>query len=590
MQGIRGIELERDRGEQQDQETATYVERLLERLESDPHLLDNWFDKLPAELSFVLRQLPNDREMLRPFLGSVAPLMLKEEKYGSPLNDGDKIDLFLDVMGKPECFEWIVRAILGKDPDETDDSNAPAWLEKTRNGMHALEEHEFEEAHQLLTEALEESDKITPDSLWSFAIMRALVAACAGTGRLEEAEPLATRWIAAGETRLGKWHPDLSYPYSILAHVRELQDRSEEAETLHQHAVQIVERSKGLDHQDLIPSLDSMAYFYSRRDDWNRAGELFRRILTIHESNPEAKEEDREEYLEALLEIDLRRKEFAGAEVQAKRILELRKNTGLADTPQSGVIMGLLAACLLARGKTAESEVVFERAVELLAESPLEDNEKVAFVFECYVEQLVESGAEDKADECEWLSRRMVYRNMEFSSHGCDIYARTIPVIISADVVYRLCTPDNKSSDDCGFMTESDDDVSAHIHARLVRELQDYFADLDFLRVLTDIDELQDDFVTRIGPQFLRDGIELDFAFRTFADSAGFLDVLRKVHNIEEVSVNEGIDKFEDALTEAQAFKDSDIAEFVRSAYIGFLEQHNENDKAAELRNRELES
>lgn len=582
--------MERDRGDNIDQETMTYIDRLLERLESEPDLLDNWFDKLPAELSFVLRQLPSDREMLRPFLGSVAPLMLKEEKYGSPLNDGDKIDLFLDVMGKPECFEWIVRAILGKDPDETDESTAPAWLEKTRDGMHALEEHEFEHAHQLLTEALEESDKITPDSLWSFAIMRALVAACAGTGRLEEAEPLATRWIAAGEARLGKWHPDLSYPYSILAHVRELQNNSDEAESLHKHSVEIVEKSKGTDHQDLIPSLDSMAYFYSRREDLEVAGEIFRRILAIHEAKPEGTEEDREEYLEALLEIDLRLKHFASAEAYARRVLELRKNMGLADTSQSGIIMGLLASCLLARQRMAEAEVVFERANELFADCSLEDNEKVAFVFESYIEQLRSSNEQDKALECEWLARRMVYKNIEFSSQGCEIMARTIPVIISADVVYRLCTPVNRKTDDIGFITESEDEISAHIHARLVRELQDYFEGLDFLRVLTDIDDLQDDFVSLIGPQFADDGLELDFAFRTFADSAGFLDVLRKVHNVDELSVNKGIDRFEDALTEALAFKDSDISEFVRSAYVAFLEEHDEMEKAAEVRNRLLDS
>lgn len=573
-----------------DNETAQFVDGLLERLLKEPNLLDSWFDRLPAELSFVLRQLPHDRQMLKPFLGSVAPLMLKEQKYGSPLNDGDKIDLFLDVMGKPECFDWIVRAILGKEPEDgSDEGETPAWLEKTRDGMQMLELHEFEQAHELLTDALAESDKITPDSLWSFAIMRALVAACAGTGRLEEAEPLATRWIKAGEVRLGRWHPDLSYPYSILAHVREIQNKQTEAEEMHAHSVEIVERNKGLEHPDLIPALDSMAYYYSRQDDLARAGELFRRILKIHEEAPDAREEDREEYLEALLEIELRQDNHNEAEIYARRVLELRKTAGLADTPQSGIIMGLLATCLLARNRVAESEVVFERAVELLGETEFEDNDKVAFVFESYIGELRRKSLETESRECEWLARRMVYKTMEFTSQGCDIYARQVPVIISADVVYRLCAPERRQADDCGFFTETDDEVHAHIHARLARELQDFFAPMDFLRVLTDIEELQEEFVAAIDDQFLKDGIEIDFAFRTFADSAGFLDVLRRVHEVDSAGVEEGIGIFEEALDGALAFPDSDISEFVRVKYIGFLEKHGETDKAAELRSRELE-
>lgn len=577
------------RNELYDRETAQFVDRLLDRLDHEPDLLDTWFDKLPAELSFVLRQLPADRKMLRPFLGSIAPLMLKEEKYGSPMNDGDKIDLFLDVMGKPECFEWIVRAILGKEPDETDEPNAPAWLEQTRDGMHALEEHNFEDAHELLTSALEESDKITPDSLWSFAIMRALVAACAGTGRLEEAEPLALRWIKAGEARLGKWHPDLSYPYSILAHVRELQDKPGEAEEMHVHAVQIVERNKGVDHPDVIPALDSMAYFYSRREELATAGTVFKRILTIHEQIPDGKELDREEYLEALLEIDLRQKSFESAEAYARRVLGLRKENGLADTTQSGIIMGLLAACLLARGKQAEAEVVFERALELLGDTTLEDNEKVAFVFDSYVEELRNRDMETKALEYHWLARQMVYRTMEFSSQGCEIFAREIPVIISADVVYRLCPPTTGSSADSGFAAEDEDDVDAYIHARLVTFMQEFFARMDFLRVLTEIEELQEEFVSILARQFRQDGLELDFAFRTFADSAGFLDVLRRIHDLEGLSTDEGTEIFEEALKRAMAFPESEIAEFVRIKYISFLEKHGETDKAEELRSRRLE-
>lgn len=581
--------MDRESRDSLNSETALFVERLLERLMHEPDLLDSWFDRLPAELSFVLRQLPQNKDMLRPFLSSAAPLMLKEEKYGSPLNDGDKIDLFLDVMAKPECFEWIVRAILGKEPEETDEPETPAWLEKTRSGMQALELHEFDEAHELLTEALEESDKIAPDSLWSFAIMRALVAACAGTGRLDEAEPLAVRWIAAGEERLGKWHPDLSYPNSILAHVREIQNRYEEAEQLHKHAVEIVERSKGKDHMDLIPALDSMAYFYSRRDDLTQSGTIFERILRIHESSPDCNEEDREEYLAALLEIELRQRNYEAAEAYARRVLELRKKYGLADTAQSGIIMGLLASCLLARNKRAESEVVFERAIELFSDFELEDNEKIAFVFESYIAELKRLGLEPDAQECEWLQRRLVYRTIEFTTQGCDVHAREIPVIISGDVVYRLCRPEERRAEYCGFLTESDDEIHAHIHAKLVKALQELFATTDFLRVLTDIEELQDEFMALIGRPFARDGIELDFAFRSFADSAGFLDVLRMVHEVDELGITDGITSFEEALDAALAFTDSDIAEYVRVRYVSFLEEHGETEKAAEVRNRVLE-
>lgn len=164
-----------------------------------------------------------------------------------------------------------------------------------------------------------------------------------------------------------------------------------------------------------------------------------------------------------------------------------------------------------------------------------------------------------------------------------------MPVIISADVVYRLCPLDTPRIDDCGFLTESDDEVHAHIHARLVRDLQQFFAQMDFLRVLTDIEDLQEEFLLTIEQEFLQDGIEIDFAFRTFADTAGFLDVLRKVHEVEEMAVEQGIEVLEEALNDALAFSDSNISEFVRVKYVSFLEHHGEAGKAAEVRNRELQ-
>ena len=564
------------------------AQEMSDALIKNPHLMDELSSRLPTEFSFVLRQLPHDQDAMRTFVTAILPLLEKEKHYSALLKGGDKIDLFLELMDKPEFINWIVEAITGRDAAEILEKGTPSWLMKSQQGADLLEQRRFDESKVLLLEALEECDKERPNSLWSFAILRALAVACGGAGDVERLEPLLRRWIDSAENKLGGWHPELAYPYSMMALVREEQGRVQDAETLYKRAVAILERTEMPDMEDLTNAMHELAFFYFRQKRWDEARPLLNRVLQTMEQEDQT-EETKLEYIEALAVADAEQGKFAEIETYCRRLLSFcEANPGQFE--ETWYPMGLLACSFLAQGKPGEATVVFESVLEKMQNAIIEDNDKLKLVLDSYIRLLRDSGREREAMLVSAGSQRIIFQDLEIRTVSDEVASDELPIEIVAYVFYRLARTNDEAAEKWQFMDA--EERSSKLRDALVSSLQAFFATTDFLKICTDFKEIEEQFQEELNMKEELIGLEVIFQFREFSDKGGFLQILGKLQRAIQLSsggVNaEAETLYEESLEESVRFPRSDLKRYVKEIFLEYLVNSGQEEKARKLREREL--
>ncbi len=562
------------------------AEEMSEALIKNPALMDELSSRLPTEFSFVIRQLPHDHEAMTAFVTALLPILENEKRFGRGMNQKDKIDLFLELMDKPEFINWIIRAITGKDAAEILENGTPGWLSKSQQGADLLEQRRFEESKELLLAALDECDRERPGSLWSFAILRALAVACGGAGDVERLEPLLKRWIDSAESKLGKMHPELAYPYSMMALVREEQGNAIDAEDLYRRALTILEQSELPEAEDLTNAVHELAFFYFRQKRFDEARPLLTRVLETLEKDG-SPEEDKLEYIEALAVANAEQKEFTNIESYCRRILSYcEANPG--EFEDTWYPMGLLACSFLAQDKAGEAAVAFEAVLEQMQKAGIEDNEKLKLVIESYVDLLKSSGREREAIFVSAKAQRIIYQHLELRTGSDEILSDELPIEIVAHCYYRLASSD--AADSWQFM-ESQEKEST-LRTILVAALREFFASTDFLKICTDFKEVEDEFQDILASRADLNGLQMVFQFREFSDKGGFLQVLGKLQRAIQLSSSgaseeaEGL--FEQSLEESIRFPRSDLKRYVKEIYLDYLVSSGQEEKARELREKEI--
>ena len=557
-----------------------------EALIKSQRLMDELSARLPAEFSFVLRQLPHDREAMTTFVTAILPLLEKEKRYGSMLNDGDKIDFFLELMDKPEFTNWIIQSITGKDASEILESGMPAWLSKSQQGADLLEQRRFEESKMLLFEALEECDRERPNSLWSFAILRALAVACGGAGDVERLEPLLQRWIEAALNKLGSWHPELAYPYSMLALVREEQEQLDEAETLYKRAVVILERSTLPEDDDFINALHELGFFYFRQKRWEESRPLLCRVLSAVE-NENHQEIERLEYVEALAVLEAEQGKFDDIENYCRRLLAYG-DANPGEIVDTWFPLGLLACSFLSQDKAGEASVVFETVLEKMRSATIDDNKRLRLVFDSYIGLLKAVGREREALLVAAQAQRYIYQQIEIRTQTDEVASNELPIEIVAQCYYRL---DRNDAADAWQFMESEE-KSNKLRQKLVVCLKEFFAATDFLKICTDFKEIEDEFQEQIRDNAGLHGLEIVFQFREFSDKGGFLQVLGKLQRAIQLSGSgsnaDSEALFEECLAEAVRFPNSDLKVYVKEIFVDYLQNSGQIERAQEIRDQDI--
>ncbi len=561
------------------------AQEMSDALIKNPRLMDELSARLPTEFSFVLRQLPHDEEAMSAFVKAIVPL-LEREKRSTILEEGDKIDLFLELMDKPEFINWIITAITGKDAAQIEEFGMPSWLSKSQQGADLLEQRRFDESKILLLEALDECDRDRPNSLWSFAILRALAVACGGAGDVDRLEPLLRRWIDAAENKLGNWHPELAYPYSMMALVREEQGKIAEAEDLYKRAVAILERTELPDAEDLTNALHELAFFFFRQRRWAEAEPLLRRVLDTMEREKQP-EGDILEYIEAISVLCAEQGRFAEIEAYCRRLLTFcEANPG--EFGDSWYPMGLLACSFLAQDKASEAAVVFESVLEKMQSATLDDNDRMRLVLDSYVNLLKTTGREREAVFISAGAQRLVYQHIEIRTESDEVISDELPIEIVAQVFYRLEHSD--AADAWQFMDA--DEKRSLLRSVIVESLREFFESIDFLKICTDFKEIEDEFQDRLLSLPKLNGLEIVFQFREFSDKGGFLHILGKLQRAIQLSTNGQNDEaellFAESLEESIRFPRSALKRYVKEIFVDYLQSSGQEERAQSLREREI--
>lgn len=557
---------------------------LSEALIKSPRLMDELSARLPAEFSFVLRQLPHDHEAMTAFVSAILPLLEKEKRPA--WNEIDKIEFFLELMDKPEFINWIVQAITGKDAAEILETGMPTWLVKSQQGADLLEERRFDESKALLIEALEECDQQRPNSLWSFAILRALAVACGGAGDVERLEPLLHRWIDSAENKLGSWHPELAYPYSMMALVREEQGKPEEAEALYQRAVEILERLGAPDDEDLLNSIHELAFFYFRQRRWAESRPLLLRVLEARDL-ANSSEEEMLEYVEALAVLEAEEGNFSVIEPYCRRMLAYSEAKP-SEVEDAWFAMGLLACSFLAQDKAGEAAVAFEVVLEKMQNAAIEDNDRLRLIFESYISLLKSKGREREASLVSAQAQRFIYQQIEIQTETDEVVSDELPIEIIAQCYYRL----DRSDAAVSWQFMDAEEKSSRLRNELVVALQEFFATVDFLKICTDFKEIEDEFQEMIAsnPRLL--GLEVIFQFREFSDKGGFLQILGKLQRAIQLSSTGPSEEaellYEQSLEESIRFPRSDLKRYIKEIYCDYLQDSGQTEKAQELREKDI--
>lgn len=551
-----------------------------------PRLLDEFSARLPTEFSFVLRQLPHDPDAMTNFVKTILPYLDKERKLNVAASEEDKIDLFFDLMDHPEFSNWIIQAITGKSPQELLESGTPEWLAKSQQGADLLEQRRFEESRLLLQEALEECDRERPNSLWSYAILRALAVACGGAGDVEQLEPLLNRWIDSAESKLGDWHPELAYPYSMMALVREEQERPQDAENLYKRSIEILQRFEKPDSEEIVNAIHELGFFYFRQKRFAESEPLLKQVLEALTEQEQA-EENKIEYYEALAEAEAKQGKFASIEPYCRNLLSFAEAEP-EKYETSWYPLGLLACSFLAQEKCAEASVVLESAIEKMKKASVEDNERVKLVLDSYVRLLKEGGREREALYVTSVSQKVIYQQIDIQTQKQEVMSDELPIEIIAKCFFRLT--DSEESTNWQFMDVSE--RQSRLRDILVGGMKEFFASTDFLKICTDFKEVEEEFQSKLVGASQLQGLDIIFQFHEFADKGGFLQILGKLQRAIQLSSAEGKSNeaeqlFEQSLSESGKFPRSDLGRYVKEIYIDYLLSSGQEERARQLREKD---
>jgi tetratricopeptide (TPR) repeat protein/CHAT domain-containing protein len=184
-------------------------------------------------------------------------------------------------------------------------------------------------------------------------------------GRYAEAEPLYKRALAIDERTLGPDHSDVGTDLSDLAELYRAQGRYAEAEPLYKRALAIAEKTLGPDHLDVSRHLNNLALLYEAQGRYAEAEPLHKRALAIAEKALGPDHPDVGRHLNNLAQLYRAQGRYAEAEPLLQRALAIDEKAFGPDHPTVGGDLSNLAVLYDNQGRYAEAEPLFKRALAI---------------------------------------------------------------------------------------------------------------------------------------------------------------------------------------------------------------------------------
>ena len=186
-----------------------------------------------------------------------------------------------------------------------------------------------------------------------------------GTGRYQEAIPLAQRALAIAEKALGPAHPDTAGSLNNLAELYRATGAYAKAEPLYERALAIAEKALGPAHPDTASALNSLAALYYATGAYAKAEPLHQRALAIREKALGPAHPDTATSLNSLAALYYATGAYAKAEPLLQRALAISEKALGPAHPDTATSLNNLAALYQATGAYAKAEPLHQRALAI---------------------------------------------------------------------------------------------------------------------------------------------------------------------------------------------------------------------------------
>jgi CHAT domain-containing protein/Tfp pilus assembly protein PilF len=188
----------------------------------------------------------------------------------------------------------------------------------------------------------------------------------AGTGKPNEALPLAERVLSLREEALGPQHPDVAVALDRLATL--LRDRQEfaRAEPLYLRALTIAEAQAPPGHPDLALILNNMGAMYMLKADWAQAEARLRRALEVWEQTLGPNHPNLARALTNLGRIYNGKGDPANAKASLGRALDIRERELGPEHPQLLGTLINLGSLAFEERDLAQAEAYYQRVVPIM--------------------------------------------------------------------------------------------------------------------------------------------------------------------------------------------------------------------------------
>lgn len=197
-------------------------------------------------------------------------------------------------------------------------------------------------------------------------------------GRLDEAEPVARRSVAAWTEAVGSDHPKTAGAMVNLALLEIDRGHYATAEPILVRALEALERHLGPDHPDVASTIANLATVCKELGRFAEAEALFRRSLALTEKRLGPENPQCAIVRNDLAVVLLEQRRYAEAEEQYRKAVAIAEPALGAGHPLTSILVGNLAEACLLQGRPAEAEPLYHRALAAAREAFGEQHPAVA--------------------------------------------------------------------------------------------------------------------------------------------------------------------------------------------------------------------
>jgi tetratricopeptide (TPR) repeat protein len=248
-----------------------------------------------------------------------------------------------------------------------DRKNGPDYGDDTRNylALTLKRKGDFEEARQLLQEAVDMDRRLRPGSLSYTVSLHNLASSLVDRGDIFGAERDLHQVLEIRRHLLRPQHPELAYTLSNLGFVLLLEGNGTAAEPYLREALDIRLHTLGPNHPQLAAPMRNLGLVLEAKGNFQEARADFEHVLAIQKTANATGTWGTVQVVSSLGWLDFDQGDYTTAEQRARTAMELSRKLGGDETPQFATSLMQVAMTRLYQRDAFLAESLLRQALEI---------------------------------------------------------------------------------------------------------------------------------------------------------------------------------------------------------------------------------